>query len=99
MPAYQEHALAIASAVKEFPGVEVVPDPPHTPMMHLLLPTGTDKLPAAALRMAEHERIWTWPRPMTTGSSHVQRVELEVGDATLEFTPEEFCDVLRRLLP
>jgi len=36
---------------------------------------------------------------MPTGSSHVQRVELEVGDATLEFTPEEFRDVVRRLLP
>ena len=29
MPAYQEHALAIAEAVGEIPGVEVVPDPPH----------------------------------------------------------------------
>jgi threonine aldolase len=99
MPAYQEHALAIASAVKELPGVEVVPDPPHTPMMHLLLPTGANELRAAALRMAEHERIWTWPHSVPTGSSHVQRVELEVGDATLEFTPEEFRDVLQRLLP
>jgi threonine aldolase len=99
MPAYQEHALAIASAVKELPGVEVVPDPPHTPMMHLLLPTGANELRAAALRMAEHERIWTWLRSVPTGSSHIQRVELEVGDATLEFTPEEFRDVLQRLLP
>ena len=98
MPAYREHALAIAAAVKELPGVEVVPDPPHTSMMHLLLPTGADELRAAALRMAEHERIWTWPRSVPTGSSHLQRVELEVGDATLEFTPEEFRDVLQRLL-
>jgi len=99
MPAYQEHARAIASAVNELPGVEVVPDPPHTPMMHLLLPTGADELRTAALAMAEHERIWTWPRSMPTASSHVQRVELEVGDATLEFTPEEFRDVLQGLLP
>jgi threonine aldolase len=99
MPAYQEHALAIASAVKELPGVEVVPDPPHTPMMHLLLPTGAGELSAAALLMAEQDRIWTWAHSVPTGSSHVQRVELEVGDATLEFTPEEFRDVVQRLLP
>ena len=99
MPAYQEHALAIASAVRDIPGVEVVPDPPHTPMMHLLLPTGADELRAAALAMAEDERIWTWARSMPTGSAHLQRVELEVGDATLEFTSTEFRDVLRRLLP
>jgi hypothetical protein len=48
--------------------------------------------------MAEDERIWTWPRSAPTGSSHLQRVELEVGDATLEISPEEFRDVLQRLL-
>jgi threonine aldolase len=98
MPAYQEHALAIAEAVKEIPGVEVVPDPPHTPMMHLLLPTGADELRASAFAMAEREGIWTFAQPMPTGSANLQRVELEVGDATLEFTPDEFRDVLRDLL-
>lgn len=98
MAAYYEHALAIAEAVKEIPSVEVVPDPPHTSMMHLLLPTGADELRAAALALAERERIWTFGYSMPTGSAHLQRVELEVGDATLEFTPEEFRDVLQRLL-
>jgi threonine aldolase len=98
IPAYQEHALAIAEAVGEIPGVEVVPDPPHTPMMHLLLPIGADDLRTSALAMAERERIWTWPRSRPTGSARLQRVELEVGDATMGFTPEEFRDVLERLL-
>jgi hypothetical protein len=35
---------------------------------------------------------------MPTGSANLQRVELEVGDATLEFSPDEFLDVLQRLL-
>ena len=98
MSAYQEHALAIAEVVKEIPGVEVVPDPPHTPMMHLLLPTGADELRASAFAMAEREGIWTFAHPMPTGSTNLQRVELEVGDATLEFTPEEFRDVLWHLV-
>ena len=98
MPAYQEHALAIAEAVGEIPGVEVVPDPPHTPMMHLLLPIGADELRTSALAMAERERIWTWSRSRPTGSARLQQVELEVGDATMGFTPEEFRDVLERLL-
>jgi threonine aldolase len=98
MPAYREHALAIAEAAKEIPGVEVIPDPPHTSMMHLLLPIGAVELRGAALAMAEREGIWTFAHPMPTGSAHLQRVELEVGDATLEFTPEEFRDVLGRLL-
>jgi threonine aldolase len=98
IPTYQEHALAIAEAAKQIPGVEVIPDPPHTPMMHLLLPVGPDELRASALAMAEREGLWTFAYPVPTGSSKLSRVELEVGDATLEFTPDEFREVLQRLV-
>ena len=37
MAAYVEHARAIAAALAGIEGVEVVPDPPQTPMMHLHL--------------------------------------------------------------
>ena len=37
MPRYVEHARAIAAAVGGLDGVEVRPDPPQTPMMHLHL--------------------------------------------------------------
>ena len=67
-------------------------------MMHLLLPIGADELRTSALAMAERERIWTWSRSRPTGSARLQQVELEVGDATMGFTPEEFRDVLERLL-
>jgi threonine aldolase len=98
IPAYQEHAVAIAEAVKQIPGVEVIPDPPHTPMMHLLLPGPADELRASAISMAEREGIWTFAYPRPTGSASLSAVELEVGDATLEFTPDEFREVLQRLL-
>ncbi len=39
MPRYVEHARAIAGLLREVPGVVVVPDPPQTSMMHLLLAT------------------------------------------------------------
>ena len=35
MPAYYRHAVAIAEAVRGLPGVEVLPDPVQSPMMHL----------------------------------------------------------------
>lgn len=37
MPRYYEHALAIAGALRSNPNIEIVPDPPQTPMMHLHL--------------------------------------------------------------
>jgi hypothetical protein len=48
--------------------------------------------------MTEREGIWTFAHPAPTGSTNLQRVELEVGDATVGFTPDEFREVLLRLL-
>jgi threonine aldolase len=98
MAAYREQALALAEAIRDLVGVEVLPDPPHTPMMHLLFQREPDALRAAALEFARAERIRTFSSAAATGVPGVCRVELEVGDATLEWTPDDFRRVLQRLL-
>jgi threonine aldolase len=98
MSAYRERALEIAGALRDVSGVDVVPDPPHTAMMHLVLHREAGPLREAALRLAREEGVWTWPRPQSSGTPGAPRVELEVGDATLEFTLEEFRTVIERLL-
>ncbi|RBY96994.1 threonine aldolase [Blastococcus sp. TF02-8] len=89
MPAYLDRAREIAGAVRDLPGVTVVPDPPQTPMLHLLLRTPPESFAAAARGLAAHEGLWTWPQPMRTGDPGVVRVELPVGDATLALTVQE----------
>jgi len=84
--------------VRSLPGIEVLPDPTRTPMMHLLLRTDAARFRTAALRLAEQEGIWTWSHSQPTASPSVQRVELAVGDATLTFSPAEVRGVLERLL-
>jgi len=97
MGEYHEHALAIGGALRALEGVQVVPDPPQVSMMHLLLGVDAAQMREAALRLARDEGIWSWPRswPSPAGRSEV---ELDVGDATLEFTPDEFAGVVKRLL-
>jgi threonine aldolase len=97
MPGYLDHAREIAAAVAGLDGVRVVPDPPQAPMMHLLLTTTREGFAAAARRLAEQERVWTWPEAMTTGDPGVQRVELSVGDATCALSAPEVRDVLAAL--
>lgn len=97
MPAYLRHAREIAAALREVPGVRVVPDPPQAPMMHLLLSTTRDGFTAAARQVAAEHRIWTWPSAMTTGDPGVQRVELSVGDATCALAPGQVGDVIAAL--
>jgi threonine aldolase len=88
MPAYLDRAREIAGAVRDLPGVTVVPDPPQTPMLHLLLRTGADQFAAAARSLAE-QGLWTWERAMPTGDPGAVRVELSVGDATMALTLPE----------
>jgi threonine aldolase len=97
MPAYLSHARAIAAALAGLPGVRVVPDPPQVPMMHLLLNTTQGSFAAAARRLAAGQRIWAWPKAMTTIDPGVQRVELSVGDATCALEPGQVRDVVAAL--
>jgi threonine aldolase len=88
MPGYLERAREIVGAVRDLPGVTVVPDPPQTPMLHLLLRTGADEFRAAARSLAE-DGLWTWPRAMPTEDPDVVRVELSIGDATMALELDE----------
>jgi threonine aldolase len=97
MTTYLEHARAIAAALADVPGVRVIPDPPQTPMMHLLVEATQDGFAAAARALAAEHGIWTWPRAQTTADPRVQRVELAAGDATLEFSAAEVAGVIRAL--
>jgi threonine aldolase len=89
MPAYLARAREIADAVRQLPGVTVVPDPPQTPMLHLLLRTSPEAFAAGARTLAAEQSLWSWEKPMTTGAPGVQRVEFSVGDATMALSIEE----------
>lgn len=98
MPARFEHALQIARALATVPGIRPVPDPPQTPMMHLLLTVPGDRYRENARRLAEEDGMWIWPNGSPTGDPDVLRVELSVGRATLRHSAEEIASVLGRLL-
>ena len=99
MAAYVEHARAIGAALSRIDGVEVVPDPPQTPMMHIHLRTTPAAVTAGIRRLATEQRLWTWGGSMATDTPGIRRVELTVGDATLAVAPEAAADAVRALLP
>ena len=97
MADYARHARDIADKLRGVPNVEVVPDPPQTPMMHLHLRVTELAFLKAATRLAEEEGIFTsgWTAPGIVPSMRV--AELSVGDATLDFTPDEAAAVVAEL--
>ena len=104
MPARLAHARAIAAAVAELAGtaglprITVLPDPPQTPMLHLLFRCDAERFAANARRLAEQDGVWTWSQAVPTGDPEVVRCELSVGRATCRLTPERIAEILNSLV-
>jgi threonine aldolase len=98
MPARFEHAQAIAAALAEVPGIRLVPEPPQSPMMHLLLEVPTERYQENAKQLAEKDGLWIWPNGTVSGDPSMLRFELTVGRATLRHSPESIASVLARLV-
>ena len=97
-PAYLAHAKAIAGALADVAGVTVIPDPPQVPMMHLLLRATKEQYAGAARRLAKDQGIWASPHIMPTADPGIQRLELSIGDGTLEFQPTEVAKIFAGLI-
>jgi threonine aldolase len=98
MPDRLVHARAIATALATVDGIRVVPDPPQTPMMHLLFSVTEERFVANARHLAEEQGIWLWPQPMATADPDVVRCELSVGRATCRLPADDVVAALRPLV-
>jgi len=97
MGKYYRHAVAISKALSDLPDVEVMPATVQSSMMHLRLKVSPDELRDRALDIAQHRKIWTFARPYVEEGGSLLRIEFTVGDATLDFTPEEIRDLIDQL--
>ncbi len=93
MPRFVEHARAVAAALAEVPGIDVVPDPPQTPMFHLHLRGDVDAMHERALDLAEERGVWLFNRPEPSVVPGVHVLELTMGEAALEVSPAEAAEL------
>ncbi|MEZ5064526.1 MAG: beta-eliminating lyase-related protein [bacterium] len=98
MPRYYEHARAIADELRRVDGVEIVPDPPQTPMMHLRLRVAPEAFLRAAIRIARERRVFSWGGTAPTDTPSIRTVEFTAGDATLELAPREVAEIVGELV-
>ena len=99
MASYVDHARAIGAALAAIEGVDVVPDPPQTNMMHLHLRTTEAAVTRGIRRLATERGLWAFGGSAAVGTPGIRALELTVGDATLAFTADEVAEVVRELLP
>ncbi|HEX5583129.1 threonine aldolase family protein [Gaiella sp.] len=98
MPVHLEHARALAAELATVDGLEVMPDPPQTPLFHVLLRGERGRLVDAALSVAEERKVFLFADPSSTSSPRWQRHEVMVGDVTLELDPDEVRELYAEVL-
>jgi len=98
IPAYRDHARALAAALATVDRIEIVPDPPQTPLFHILLRGERERLADAALSVAEERKVFLFADPSPTTSPRWQRHEVMVGDVTLLLEPGEVRDLYVEIL-
>jgi threonine aldolase len=98
IPAYRDHARALAAALATVDRIEIVPDPPQTPLFHILLRGERERLADAALSVAEERKVFLFADPSPTTSPRWQRHEVMVGDVTLLLEPGEVRDLYMEIL-
>jgi threonine aldolase len=94
--AYCRKAIEIAAALAPLPQIVIVPDPPHTNMMHLFIHGDRDRLEAAALDLAREHGIWLFHSLAPSQLPIYQKLELVVGDATLDLSDAEIGEGVTR---
>jgi threonine aldolase len=98
MAAYHNKAIEIAEVLAAFPEIEVLPNPPHTNMLHVFVRGEADRLEAAALDIAREQKTWLINNFMPGQIPAYQKFELTVGDGALEFNREEITALFTTLL-
>jgi threonine aldolase len=96
--AYVDHARELARVLAEVDGVDLVPDPPQTPLFHVWLRGERERLSDAALSVAEERKVFLFGSLSATPSPSWQRHEVMVGEGTLALPPEEVRDLYAEIL-
>jgi threonine aldolase len=97
-PRYHARAKSLAAALRTLPGVAILPDPPHTHMMHIYLPGDAERLMDAAAQLAREERVALFGWLSGTTLPGYARAEVALGDAIEALSDEEIRAYFARVL-
>jgi threonine aldolase len=98
MESYHAKAKDIAALLAPCSEITIMPNPPHTNMMHLFLRGEHAKLEAVALEIAKETGTWLFSRLAPTTLPGFSLFELTVGEATLDVSNQEIAALFQLLL-
>src|SRR3984957_14955522 len=95
---YYERAIKIARVLNRVEGVEILPFPVQSPMMHVRVTGPCESVKSRMLDMARTDGVWMCGGAYETEGPRLQRFEFNVGDATMSFTPKEIGQLFERVV-
>ncbi|MDX3101032.1 threonine aldolase family protein [Nonomuraea angiospora] len=98
MPAYREHAVAIAAAVNADGAARAYPDPPQTPLFHIHLPAPRRAVERAGEEILAEHGVQLWGRVRSATDPGRCSFEISVGDNAMEFAPGEVVALIHEVL-
>jgi hypothetical protein len=98
MGAFRERAIGLAAAIGRLDGVFVTPQPPHVNGFHLYLPGAPDVLRERHLELAAATGDWLFGTFAPSPAHGQSVVEIQVDDATGDFTDAEVVERIARLI-
>lgn len=98
MSAFRDHAIALAKAIAAGGVATVVPDPPQTPLFHVLLPVDAEAATKARDELIAEEgvQVFSYVRPKAV--PNWCGFEITVSENSMEFTPQEVADLIDKLV-
>jgi threonine aldolase len=98
MPRFLEHARALAGALRQLSGLDIVPDPPQTPLFHVHVRGDVQTIRDRAFHIAEERRVWLFDTLGPSVVPDVSKVELSIGEPALEVSPGEAAELFQTLV-
>jgi threonine aldolase len=98
MSAFRDHAVAIAKAIVARGAATVVPDPPVTPLFHVLLPVDAEAATAARDELIAEQGVQVFSSVRAESVPNHCGFEITVGENAMEFAPDEVAELIDELV-
>lgn len=98
MPRRLKGARALSAALAGLPGLQAFPDPPHTPMFHVILDLARQDAFSARDQVARETGIWLFSGLMDGPAPGTTRFELTIDEGTLDLDPGDVRRAFESLL-
>jgi hypothetical protein len=97
MPAYYRRARALAKALADVEGIEVLPAEVRSPLMHLRFNATVNLMEQRVRRIAKEQGIFTLPYVFSLDGPRSPRYEFQIGRASMELSLDEMVCAFEQL--